>query len=386
MELLSLDTYWTRERLTMAGDKRGFGQIVRLPSKRYRARYMGPDAHRHNAPMTFESREDAEAWLAGERRKLSRDEWAPPRKLRDAPRATTFGEYAERWLEHRDLKPRTRAHYRSVLDKVILPTFGERPLKGITSEAVRDWYTTLDKKRPTWRSHGYGLLRTILATAVTDEKIPLNPCHIRGAGSSKRIKNVKPATLAELTTIAAEMPEKYKLMVMFASWCALRFGELIELRRKDIDLRNGVIHVRRGAVRAGGEVIIGTPKSEAGIRDVAIPPHLMPMVRDHLGRNITGGKEGLLFPAADGVSTMAPATLYRVFYRAREVAGRPDLRWHDLRHTGAVLAASTGATLAELMGRLGHSTPQAAMRYQHAARGRDAEIAVALSALASEKM
>lgn len=367
----------------MAGDKRGFGQIVRLPSKRYRARYMGPDAHRHNAPMTFESREDAEAWLAGERRKLSRDEWTPPRKLRDAPKATTFGEYAERWLEHRDLKPRTRAHYRSVLDKVILPTFGERPLKGITSESVRDWYTTLDKKRPTWRSHGYGLLRTILATAVTDEKIPLNPAHIRGAGTTARVKKVEPATLAELETIAAEMPERYRLMVMFGSWCALRFGELVELRRKDIDLRNGVVHVRRGAVRAGGEVIIGTPKSAAGIRDVAVPPHLMPMVREHLGRNITGGKEGLLFPAADGVSTMAPATLYRVFYRAREVAGRPDLRWHDLRHTGAVLAAQTGASLAELMGRLGHSTPAAAMRYQHAAKGRDAQIAAALSALAN---
>ena len=54
---------------------------------------------------------------------------------------------------------------------------------------------------------------------------------------------------------------------------------------------------------------------------------------------------------------MAPSSLYRVFYPAREAAGRPDLRFHDLRHTGAVLAAQTGATLAELMGRLGHSTP-----------------------------
>jgi integrase len=71
-----------------------------------------------------------------------------------------------------------------------------------------------------------------------------------------------------------------------------------------------------------------------------------------------------------------------VFYKARTTAGRPDLRWHDLRHTGAVLAAQTGATLAELMGRLGHSTPSAAMRYQHAAEGRDLQIARALSAMA----
>jgi integrase len=80
-----------------------------------------------------------------------------------------------------------------------------------------------------------------------------------------------------------------------------------------------------------------------------------------------------------------PATVRRVFYPARQAAGRPDLRWHDLRHLGAVLAASTGASLAELMARLGHSTPQAAMRYQHASRGRDKEIAAALSKIAEVK-
>jgi integrase len=106
------------------------------------------------------------------------------------------------------------------------------------------------------------------------------------------------------------------------------------------------------------------------------------MLKEHLASMPMRGQDALLFPAADGVSHLAPSTLYRVFYPARQAAGRPDLRWHDLRHTGAVLAAQTGATLAELMGRLGHSTPQAALRYQHVAQGRDAEIAAALSRLA----
>jgi integrase len=79
---------------------------------------------------------------------------------------------------------------------------------------------------------------------------------------------------------------------------------------------------------------------------------------------------------------MAPSTLKFHWYRAREAAGRPDLRFHDLRHTGAVLAAATGATLAELMARLGHSSPKAAMKYQHAAAGRDREIAALLSKMA----
>jgi len=77
------------------------------------------------------------------------------------------------------------------------------------------------------------------------------------------------------------------------------------------------------------------------------------------------------------------------FYKAawiptRTAAGRPDLRFHDLRHTSAVFAAQTGATLAELMARLGHSTSVAAMRYQHAAAGRDSEIAAALSRMAAD--
>jgi integrase len=93
-------------------------------------------------------------------------------------------------------------------------------------------------------------------------------------------------------------------------------------------------------------------------------------------------KDSLLFPAKGG-GHLQPSTLYRHFYAAREAAGREDLRFHDLRHSGAVLAALTGATLAELMARLGHSTSAAALRYQHQAQGRDRAIAEALSKLAT---
>jgi integrase len=71
-----------------------------------------------------------------------------------------------------------------------------------------------------------------------------------------------------------------------------------------------------------------------------------------------------------------------MWVKARKVAGREDLRFHDLRHTGAVMAAQSGATLAELMARLGHTTPAMAIRYQHASLDRDAEIARRLSVLA----
>ena len=119
---------------------------------------------------------------------------------------------------------------------------------------------------------------------------------------------------------------------------------------------------------------------------MAIPPHLIPADQGPPGAS-TSRRQGR--PAVPGHGGTAaphwrPTSLARVrWYPAREAAGRPDLRFHDLRHTGAVLAAQTGATLAELMGRLGHSTPGAAMRYQHAAEGRDRALAAKLSAMAT---
>ena len=179
-------------------------------------------------------------------------------------------------------------------------------------------------------------------------------------------------------------------MVLLAAWCALRFGELAELRRKDVDLTNGVIHVRRAVVRVDGRTLVGTPKTDAGIRDVAIPPHLVPAApRPPEGPRRSRAGTGCCSPATEGTPGALDAVRQGTdrdpgrerLLPARAAAGRPDLRFHDLRHTGAVLAASTGATLAELMARLGHSTPGAALRYQHAAQDRDQVIADALSAL-----
>lgn len=365
----------------MAGRKgqRGFGHVRRLPSKRYQASYVGPDTIRHKAPVTFETREDAEGWLSDRRREITADDWLPPVKRKPV----TFGEHAERWLQHRQLKPRTRYHYRLMLDSRILPTLAEVPVKAITADLVDDWHYRQGEAQPTARSHAYGLLRTILADAVQRRLIPYNPCHIRGAGNTKRAKQIAPATLAELEQIVKAIPERYRLMVLLAAWCAMRFGELIELRRGDVDVKNGIVKIRRAAVRVDGAVVIGTPKSDAGTRDVRIPPHLLAVVKEHLTASISGGRDGLLFPAAhDPTQHMAPSSLYGVWYPARDAAGRPDLRFHDLRHTGAVLAAQTGATLAELMSRLGHSTAGAAMRYQHASADRDLVIAEALSRLA----
>lgn len=306
---------------------------------------------------------------------------SPAERQQGHGKPITLADYAGPWLADRPLKPRTREHYQSLLDHHILPTLGDKPLKAITPVTIRTWHAEQGSGTPTLRAHAYGLLRTILASAVHDGFIPSNPCHIRSAGNSKRVHKIKPLTLPELEVLVANMPERYRPMTLLAAWCGLRFGELAELRRSDLDLKNARVRVRRAVVRVGGKSVVSTPKSDAGIRDVAVPPHLLPSLKAHVADHAEFGRDGLLFPAASG-GHLVPSTLYRSFYPARKAAGRPDLRWHDLRHTGAVLAAATGATLAELMARLGHSTQGAALRYQHAAQDRDAEIARRLSELA----
>ncbi|OBB48412.1 site-specific integrase [Mycobacterium sp. 852002-51961_SCH5331710] len=358
----------------------GFGTVERRPSGRYRARYVGPDGRRYTAPTMFLTKGEARSWLSLRQAEIVRNAWRPP----DEPKITrqTFAAYADEWMGRRDLKDRTRDHYDKLLDRHLLPAFGTLPLTSITADDVRGWYARMGTGTPTLRAHAYGLLRTIMATAASDGKISNNPCVIRGAGTTKRQVHIEPATLDELETLANAMPQRYRVMVLLASWCALRFGELTELRRADVDLSQEVIRVRRGVVRVDGGFQVTTPKSDAGSRNVAIPPHLVPAIEDHLAKFVGKQRDSLLFPAEHG-GHLATATLKRHFYKAREAAGRPDLRFHDLRHSGAVLAASTGATLAELMARLGHSTPQAALRYQHAAAGRDREIAALLSKLAA---
>jgi integrase len=354
-----------------------FGNIAKLPSGRYRARYTQPGTERFiNAPTTFQTKQDAQAWLATVRADLVRGAWLPP------DNTITLREYAKAWLARRTLKDRTREGYGKLLDQRILPMLGDRPLGKITPAVVSEWYARLPADRPSARASAYRVLRAICVTAVDESLMPANPCRIRGAGQVQRASKTEPATLAELETIVTAMPERYRLMVLLAAWCSLRFGELTELRGRDIDTRHGVIKLRRAAVWVGGKPIVTTPKSAAGSRDVHIPPHLLPLVDEHLERQSVG-RDSLIFPAThDPERHMRQASLVRVYYPARDKAGRPDLRFHDLRHTGATMAAQTGATLAELMARLGHSTPGAAMRYQHAAKGRDQQIAEALSRLA----
>jgi hypothetical protein len=131
--------------------KRGFGEISRLPSGRFRTRYTGPDGNRHSAPLTFVARIDAEGWLVEQERLISRGEWRPPaRQVREAP--LLLGEYAAVIVGRRRLRPATAALYAKLLRLTVLPTWANRPLDDITAAEISTWYSgmrTTPTHRPT---------------------------------------------------------------------------------------------------------------------------------------------------------------------------------------------------------------------------------------------
>jgi integrase len=170
-------------------------------------------------------------------------------------------------------------------------------------------------------------------------------------------------------------------MVLLAAYCSLRFGELAGLRRHRVDLLHKVIRVEECAVELkNGSVIFGPPKTDAGVRTVAVPDDLVAMLEDHLAEHVDRARAALVFTSPEGHA------LRRTKFRSRwlaacEKAGIEGLHFHDLRGSGATWAATTGATVAELMSRLGHSTAAVAMRYQHATAERDRAIADRLGEL-----
>jgi integrase len=234
-------------------------------------------------------------------------------------------------------------------------------------------------------AQAYRLAHMILAHAVREGRIVANPCQIPGAGQVKAAER-EPATPAQVQVLADAMPERYRAAVHLAAWSGLRRGELFGLARRhvrlDIAAGVGTVRVERAVVTIGGrEPFLGPTKTDASRRTVHLPPHVVSILGQHMERFAAPEPDALVFTDDEG--RMIRRQVREAFWRARARVGRPDLRWHDLRHTGATWAAQAGATLRELQHRLGHSTTAAAMIYQHHSADRDRDLAVRMAALLS---
>jgi integrase len=358
--------------------RRHFGSVRKLPSGRYQVRYW-QEGESHTAPVTFRAKADALAWLSATEADLLRGEWVKPRAGK-----VTLDEYAEEWLGRQShLRPRTVELYRHLLDHYLLPDLGKRALSELKVGTISAWHDQVLAQAPGTAPKAYRLLAQVMSAAVKEERVQRSPCTLKGASSEARTERPVP-TVAEVEALAAVVDGRYRAMVLLAAWCSLRFGELAALRRGRVDLAQAEVDVTETVVELStGECFAGPPKTAAGRRRVAVPPHLLPTLREHLDQ-VAGGSAALLFPSPLGGYLRRNNFRQRVWGPALSETGF-GYRFHDLRHAGLTWAAESGATVAELMHRAGHASSAAAMLYQHASRYRDQALARALSALSEDR-
>lgn len=341
----------------------------------YDVRLRDPDGRAYK--RSFRTRKEAEAFEADQRAERNRGAWVNPRAG-----DITLLDYSTKWLANRpELRRRTAELYEGELRLHILPALGGVNLSDLTSERVRRWHATMiraGKPGAPTVAKCYRLLRTILNTAVDDGLIAKNPCRIKQAGA-ERSPERPVATIEQVLALTEAIGGKYRALVLLATFAGLRVGELLGLTRASLDLEAGAVRVTRQLQElADGEFYTALPKTDAGRRTVALPAFVLPALQSHLDQWAAPGSDGFLFVGEQG-GPLRRAVLWRHWHAALRQVGMDGFHFHDLRHTGNTLAAATGASTKELMARMGHASPEAALRYQHATARRDAAIAATLN-------
>lgn len=374
-----------------------FGSISKIKRKGrrtiLRARYTLPEPLHEKYPHTpkrvskdFPAGDyfAARQWLDSEYKQMKDGTWQPAGMRRAAREREnmTVSQYWQPWLQNRTikgrpLKPPTVYAIKRTMRLNILPTLGNMRLKDITQSTLDQLETQLNKRGPTIAFNTLKIVHAMLRTATHPgpngeppilDKYPLYKSLPDPPAAHKPI----PATASEVKTIYQNMPEKYRIAIYLTVFCGgLRIGEVCALQRGDIDLQRGALTVNRTRNPARAASLIGTPKTVKSRRTVPIPQNILPLVKQYLNEHVENRPDAWLFPGHDDPTvSISTNTMRRMFNHAKQAAGRPDMHFHDLRHTGLTWLAAQGATVRELMDEAGHATPMIAMHYQHSIESR----------------
>jgi len=309
----------------MAG-KRRFGRVRRLPSGRWQARYKGPDGIDRPAPGTFATKGDADRWLSLTEADIIKDNWLDP----DIGRVL-FADYARAWVAERpDLRPKTLQHYEGLVRIHLVPGLGSLAVADITGPHIRRWRKNLldSGVGPVTVAKAYRLLKVIMTTAVEDRLIRENPCQIKRAGEEKSPERPVLSLNQVFVLADAFADRRYRLLVLLAVFCSLRWGELAALRRKHIDTSVGLVRVEVAVVELiNGTIVTGPPKSASGVRGVSIPPFLLPDVVEHLDQFTGPGGDKLVFTGPKGAQ-LRRSNFTRQWRKALEAAELTGIHFH----------------------------------------------------------
>lgn len=300
-----------------------------------------------------------------------------------APGKQTLNDYFDAWLparrvEGEPLRKSTKQGYEALWRRNVRKTLGRRQLRDVRPLMVRTFYGDLaEGKSQDQAAKTYRLLHVVFASAVEDELIRFNPCRMWGAGREHAAERPF-AEIPLVLELAAAIRERYFALVVLVAFSSTRTGEALGLRRRDVDLLHGEIHVQVQAQELTGEgrVVLEFTKNDAGRRVVAIPRLVADALERHLDAYTAADPDAPVFTGPRG-GPLRRSRLSEAWTEAKNATGASaQMTIYDLRHSAATLTArKPGITLKELMARIGHSSMAAALRYQHAAQERDREVA-----------
>lgn len=383
----------------------------------FQARWRHPEDPRMRREKRFRAlRDDRQSRHVAEKRALGwihqqdvdalAPDWIDPR---DAGRP--FSQAVDSWQKSRawkELEPKTRVGYESILRRRVLPAFGDRRISQITHDDVQAFVDGVRKANgeplaPNTVLRIYNVVRRVFRHAKKAQMIKVNPCEDIDLPSKGRRPPKRYLVPGEVRDLANAIDPHYRTAVYVAAYCGLRAGELWALRRNDIDLLRGTLSVDEAIKEVTAEqtadippeqlltpsLATGPPKSAASNRTFKMPDPIVRLLREHLSRPLPGGSgpEAFIFTTPSGLPIRHGIFYSRVFRRA-VAALWPEghrlhgLRWHDLRHTCASLSLAVTPSLHVVKERLGHEDIQTTVNiYGHLVPSVDEAVADGLGLL-----
>ncbi|HEY9078078.1 MAG TPA: site-specific integrase [Anaerolineaceae bacterium] len=303
-----------------------------------------------------------------------------------------FGTYLKTWLENArgTIRPKTWQQYEGIVRNHLAPALGSIRLSELQPNHIQNLYGQMLKHGHSPRTMQliHSVLRRALVIAQRQGLIGRNPAKVvdppRYAKGEMKVFTDTQARQLLITARGMRNEALYHLAVT----TGMRQGELLGLKWKDIDWSTCTIHVQRQAQRINGMgIIFSETKTRSGNRMIQFGQETLKLLAAHLKRQdlerkVEGWRENdLIFPSTIG-TPLEQRNFYREFKELLKVAGLPDIRFHDLRHTAATLMLLNGIPLLVVSRRLGHAKPSITLDvYGHYLPGMQSEAAALMDEL-----
>lgn len=318
--------------------------------------------------QTFNDFSDAQTYLLKSKAEIEAGIYAP-----NSAESGNFGDFAQRWVaENGNIADKTKTDYRSLLRNHILPTLSEVPLRSISPKNCADWLAKMgrDGVGKTTQKRSVGLMKQIFETALDIEIINRNPA------SRLKVKEPHKAEkrfldYGEVALLAKSTKFEFHILIWFLALTGLRINEALALKVGDVDLKKGLVNVKRAWIQTDGYKRKLGPTKSGRSRTVPLDKDFISAVQ---GQMVKKMQSDFLFTNSAGKPLEYAWFRKNVFNPAVAAAGLEGVSPHSLRHTYASLLLDKGAPIPVVSRLLGHASPATTMSiYAHAIRHADVQ-------------